>query len=801
MAAVNTAGFVELLKSSAASFDAAFESAMPMHEALFEPYSYFILIASFVGSIIAVLAMPTGVTNIETLKKHTGILAATWFLVFPFYTVTAQQINPASSDSREYDIGVGVYAAMRTFSHILDATGDVANYITVDQKARLVGATSMALGSLTDGSYSKASELGYTESILNVANSYFKQCNRLLSIERSQVNDYMNLDILQQDKYWKSVGLLGGQTLGLLENPVEELTPKENSSGSFWFEDDDEEYAEPEAIRPSDVLRELENLAPVSGFMLGDDGILVQLPPSDDPDSLGVLTRYDIPGLQDSYTKTLYEGNPLQNESFYLNYIGADNRLNALNCYQLYLIANKAMYLANQYVADNSLNAQTMALAASISGGTGSFEEIQETIEEAKESNFFIVNGYANEALQANYRSNDSTGSEIGDTAANFASSTAISYFETKDGLLVQSFALDLAVPIVFGGIILAITFVLSFLPILMTVSLMLPGNIESNFAWLKLILFLVLFLVFMTLMYSFLDVWIVSATETMVQNIIFYNEKPSIEVASIMKSLTWGGFFIIIASGFLSLLIVYNKTPILSMPSSPKISGPSIPKPGKNNNPNKDDGPDSPDSPDSPKLLGWDNNGPNPNGVVTSVTPPSFNGGASESYISAPQDNSVIDLSTDDWSVVPNEPIMDDDSSNSNRGKSENKDSGISPADNVSRASSSNFVDIEDSPSSNPTTNSGGESDSANKENAMPSSFDVPSSRVDVSSDITPDSKSMPSEFDVPPDNSAPSGSDIPPESPMPSNFDVPPGNSAPSGYDIPPESPMPSDFDVPPK
>lgn len=98
--------------------------------------------------------------------------------------------------------------------------------------------------------------------------------------------------------------------------------------------------------------------------------------------------------------------------------------------------------------------------------------------------------------------------SDVGEDVVNFAVGAHASYEETKNKIR-ESYEVDVAVPVVFSGIILVLGFFLTISPVILTISFVLPDGMGIGVSFVKIILFLGLSMVFGVVAIQFIDVQI----------------------------------------------------------------------------------------------------------------------------------------------------------------------------------------------------------------------------------------------------------------------------------------------------
>ena len=658
----NSSGFVDLLSSAGASSAAAIELALPVMEIMFKGMSVTLVTASLLGMLLSYISMPTGSTDIKTLRNHFSIILCTWILLAPAMTIDATQINPLGEVNKKYDVGVGVFVVSKGIIFTLDTASRIAVSIAKNEDSResFIAANSLVFQELASSEAMKGLSQFYTADTIKSRTSYQQICNKLLdkailtspSQSDTSISSSSNDFKLIKSQTWNALGLLGGQTLGYVEDPAEGIYPSyqepEEESGliddmkSFLGFSSNEDSSEPDLSQAQTALQLLKDLD-LNGGMFSTSGFRIDIPPTNDNPSQRAMTVSELNGYLSSLIESkAYVTGINETDAWFAtsDENGASyEEFNAINCYQMYLIANKSMYLANKAATENFIRfSPTLSkFSATFNSNTEKFEGIQDIIEKAESRSFLSLSAMANEAIYAGYAKSESNvdpdaegiindlknaGSHAWDFVKTSVNTTVSTTFETP-GLIYSSFESDLTLPTVYGGSLLLLTFVLAITPIIASAALLFPGKYDAAFAWVKILAFITLFVGIITIGYAFYEVISEAAFNALSQNMAFYQTAPSAQLASTAKALQYGGFAIISISGVVSYLVVFGRPPMMKIGStnSPNINLPKNFNPLKQskeeksqiakqrNDKIKHDGGDGWDGPDPDDNISSNNN------------------------------------------------------------------------------------------------------------------------------------------------------------------------------------------------
>lgn len=637
MAISNTTGYLEVLSEGADSAAAIFAMTLPDIAIVGESMAVIVFAAAVVGFSLTWMGIPIGITNTDSIRSHIGIAVIIFALLFPAKMISQQEIQDriitpqihSASEEGVYKVGLGVYVLVKLIPAFLDNVSRVSNHIAGGSGKDFIAANAIILDEMTSKESLESLGKYYTANTINIRQKYVKQCtaklnkylklNKVTKDDKDAVleNEYLRGIEKVPENSWKAVGLMGGSTLGLVKDPFKleemlERQSKSNDSGIVSFVTgmfiDDNPY-DHEVYESIEYLKKLE-----LGKNFFPNGVVIDAPrPDHKENGLGdlitetilgdsypegsVLKVSELPGFHESVIESDAHEKHIYSDWWNQYYTESGNQFNAINCYQAYLIANTAMYYANlanqEHIANHSPTMSKLFYRSGslLNDGDNSFENVTDIIEETKESSFLTMTMISNEVLQTAYNKQEEEylsnqdkswfelGEDLVDSIANgtknLLNSSVITAVEGMS-LFKQSYIQDVQIPTIYAGAILLIAFLLVVAPVISSISLLLPGNVESNFAFFKIILFLTTFLIVLSLYIGLHEQLSRSVMNAMATNTAFYVSKPSAQLASMVKALQWSGMFAIFIAAAIAYFVVFGRYHM----TSPSVPGGSAPKP-----------------------------------------------------------------------------------------------------------------------------------------------------------------------------------------------------------------------------
>ncbi len=598
MSLVNSEGFVELLTNSSIAAGAAIETALPFYEVMFHENVQLMFITTFMGFIFATIGMPIGLTDSDTVRKHLGISLTTWLLLWPFKTLPVADINPISTTGASYELGIGPYVIARSMVAMLGSVTAVASFFTGDNSDTFVALSSNVLGRLSQHETIRGISNKVKPETMTSVFTYHGTCGALLN-NKLKSGDPQFAAVPKIS--WMTYGLLGGNSLGITDNTdvpkLSEATDiQETNPFVSWFIDTPDVGASQQSYNLNDAKALLEKLHiggglfSTQGFRIPGAGNYISASNATNSNSGLWVTINDVQGYESALAASgVYASlNKVVSNHFNSNRNEDPTVFNAVNCYQMYLIANKSMYELVQVANDDF---SITGLTSSASDNTNSLAGIEDALEESSDMSAAAIVLMSNDLLYRMYSKSEDNASKNGENkdgviawlkdkggdAAQWVMDTGstgiASYGEGKE-LLVKSYEQDITLPTVWGGCILFITFLFIIIPLITTVSLLFPGKADSSFAFIVLAAYVTLFLCLLTVSYAIYDSLAKAVLQTFTANAFLYASSPSTSLIAMSKGVQHGGLALVSVSAIITYIIIFGRSPILKAPGVGGSSG-----------------------------------------------------------------------------------------------------------------------------------------------------------------------------------------------------------------------------------
>ena len=613
MAIDNTSGYIDILANSGESAATVFAMNTPLISTVAQSSLVFMAVSIFLGVLLGKMGAPLGITTLQSIREHLALSIFSLGMLFPMKTVSIEElVGSNNSPSETYSIGYGPYIIMKTVPFFFDWVSGIVVYIADDtddsMKSDFVAANTIMLKEMADGEALKHLPGAFQSSMITARQVFVSTCNDALSrFESNPTTAQIDPSTISTTE-WNAFGLKGGMTLGLTDN-IDELERliEENQEvkepgvfASLFGISTSPERLDPNLSNIITILSDIRFDSPI----YGPDGLVITYSmmyegESGKPNKLEVLKPSDINGYEYSVQNGgYYDENKTPNTAWFRENL-SDNAVNAYDCYTAYLIANAAMKKGNEFmyaVYGKKTTSATSLFTASFSGSE--FDYLKDKIDGAKDRSFFTLTAMSNEALQMSYQNAEATDPEkddesksyferylevrdsVGDFIKRIANTGAITAVEGK-ALLERSYAQDVSLPVAYAGALMAMAFMLIIAPIVVMTSSIMPLGSEATTAYLKIIIFFVVFITILSVGLGTYEVVSESVFQAFTANMSYNATSPSAQLASMTKALQWMGMTIVAIAAGLAFLIVFGRPPRMSFPSSsvkinmPKSRGP----------------------------------------------------------------------------------------------------------------------------------------------------------------------------------------------------------------------------------